>query len=641
MRNPTLLPLLSLASLAALAFLTACGDKDDDAAAAAPEACADGSAPATWYPDLDGDGFAGEDFAVEACEQPEGYLDSPSDCDDLRADAAPGLEETCDGIDNDCDGVIDEGDSPEARTFYVDSDGDGFGAEGSEFEACGEPEAASEIAGDCDDSDAAVHPGAEEQCNSVDDDCDGEVDSPWSIPGTYDEVQDAVDEAPDGALVCVEAGTYEVSDVQLVGDIAFAAVEGQEVVFRGSGTDRMFEDGDWTGPALSISGIDLENLGGAMNAGALFHGGYGSELTLRDLEIRDADFSSYYLYGGLIQADQGSVVTLEDVVVRDLKHEHSSSYGYLYGALASVQGDLVVRGLRVEDIELEGGPWGGLFYSEGGRVHLEDVEVSDVHIESTSGGGGVLLYHYGYGADVTLTDVSMHDNTLSFGSSSGYLYGFLAYVEDYGTGGVQLQRVSVVDNEVSGASLTVYGGLLHSYFGDLQLDNIVFADNTFEGSGSVQGGLIYAAYGSVALRNADVAYNRFEGAHQVWGGLYYDDEFADLQVRNLNFVGNEFDEASAEGELWYAAEEGREDGLDWAYSNVYDNRFEDPGHEFSVDGEELDGVDSLSVDPLYESSTDLRLAEGSPLIDAGDPELSDVDGSTSDIGAYGGPHGSW
>jgi hypothetical protein len=38
---------------------------------------------------------------------------------------------------------------------------------------------------------------------------------------------------------------------------------------------------------------------------------------------------------------------------------------------------------------------------------------------------------------------------------------------------------------------------------------------------------------------------------------------------------------------------------------------------------------------------DLTLAPGSALIDAGSPSVLDVDGTRSDIGAYGGPGGAW
>ncbi len=57
---------------------------------------------------------------------------------------------------------------------------------------------------------------------------------------------------------------------------------------------------------------------------------------------------------------------------------------------------------------------------------------------------------------------------------------------------------------------------------------------------------------------------------------------------------------------------------------------------------------NLSVAPDYVDvsgadwrSWDLHLAEDSALVDAGDPELSDADGSVSDIGAYGGSYGTW
>jgi hypothetical protein len=38
---------------------------------------------------------------------------------------------------------------------------------------------------------------------------------------------------------------------------------------------------------------------------------------------------------------------------------------------------------------------------------------------------------------------------------------------------------------------------------------------------------------------------------------------------------------------------------------------------------------------------DFHLQAGSPVIDAGTPGEYDVDGSAADMGAYGGPYGSW
>ncbi|MFZ5480977.1 MAG: hypothetical protein ACOZNI_29720, partial [Myxococcota bacterium] len=50
----------------------------------------------------------------------------------------------------------------EPRTFRPDADGDGFGDPAGAYEVCGEAAAGWVIDGtDCDDGDAAVHPGAD------------------------------------------------------------------------------------------------------------------------------------------------------------------------------------------------------------------------------------------------------------------------------------------------------------------------------------------------------------------------------------------------------------------------------------------------------------------------------------------------
>ena len=76
-------------------------------------------------------------------------------------------DEICDGIDNDLDGLIDEG------SVHPDADGDGFGAPG-EGSIC--VEGGVEDHTDCDDGDPLAWPGATEQCDGVDNDCDGDID---------------------------------------------------------------------------------------------------------------------------------------------------------------------------------------------------------------------------------------------------------------------------------------------------------------------------------------------------------------------------------------------------------------------------------------------------------------------------------
>lgn len=119
-----------------------------------PSGCADGACTSETCTDADSDGYAIEGGACGL-----------ADCDDDNAEVNPGAAEVCDNeIDDDCDGSTDDQDIDCA--VCTDQDEDGFAKEGG---ICGEV--------DCDDTSAAVNPGAAEVCdNSLDDDCDGLMD---------------------------------------------------------------------------------------------------------------------------------------------------------------------------------------------------------------------------------------------------------------------------------------------------------------------------------------------------------------------------------------------------------------------------------------------------------------------------------
>jgi hypothetical protein len=97
------------------------------------------------------------------------------DCDDTDATTGDGKDEVCDGRDNDCDDATDE--QTAQTVWFLDKDGDGFGTEqGTALARCEPIPGRAAILGDCDDSVNAIHPGAIEQCNGDDDDCNGIVD---------------------------------------------------------------------------------------------------------------------------------------------------------------------------------------------------------------------------------------------------------------------------------------------------------------------------------------------------------------------------------------------------------------------------------------------------------------------------------
>jgi hypothetical protein len=132
------------------------GDGDGDLACTD---CDDGDSTRTTL-DEDGDG---ETSCATDCDDADpilntadldadGWTPCDGDCSDYNPAVRPGLPEVCDGTDTDCDGVL--------PVHETDGDGD-------TFIACA----------DCDDTDPAFHPGAAELCDALDGDCDGAVPS--------------------------------------------------------------------------------------------------------------------------------------------------------------------------------------------------------------------------------------------------------------------------------------------------------------------------------------------------------------------------------------------------------------------------------------------------------------------------------
>jgi hypothetical protein len=166
-----------------------------------------------YYVDADGDGYGGTTI-VEMCDAQSGYTETGGDCDDNEPLAYPGGTEYCDGVNNDCDRETDEDDALDVVIWYLDTDGDGYGNSNRSEVDCDAPSGYANQGGDCDDSVAAVNPGAAEYCDNMDNNCDGTVDD-GSAVDSYEWYLDADSDGYGGATIVMgctrPAGTVGTS----------------------------------------------------------------------------------------------------------------------------------------------------------------------------------------------------------------------------------------------------------------------------------------------------------------------------------------------------------------------------------------------------------------------------------------------
>ena len=159
-----------------------CNGIDDDCDGSVdPGTSADAT---TWYTDSDDDGYGDPATAASACAATSGQVADDSDCDDGDAAIHPAATELCNATDDDCDGIVDPSTSADATTWYDDADGDGYGDPSTAATACAATSGQVADSSDCDDTSAAINPGATELCNGVDDDCDGDTDPVTSADAT-------------------------------------------------------------------------------------------------------------------------------------------------------------------------------------------------------------------------------------------------------------------------------------------------------------------------------------------------------------------------------------------------------------------------------------------------------------------------
>ena len=696
-------------------------DTDCDGLLAGSESDIDGDGYLACEGGPGGEDCDDEDAALHPGDHDgDGWSSCDGDCDDGDPGVAPFLEEVCDGgVDNDCDGVADDVDADgdgdlaaacgggdcddgDPALNQHDADGDGYSTcgggdcddtnpalnpddlDGDGYSTCtgdcddGDPsldavdadgDGYSTCAGDCDDASDLISPAAVDLCDDgLDNDCDGAVDGdPWLgclvctawVPGEHATVEDAVDAAVDGDVVCVEPGTYP-TELGFEGKaITVVGVGGpMHTTLDGGGLATVVKFVQGEGPDSVLQGFTLTNGLAGAGGGAKMR---GASPTLRLLVVEGNTADEY---GGGLYLEQ-SEAQLVDVVVRD--NQSGAEGGGLHAYLSAPE----IRGGGFMDNNAAGG---------GGGVSLRESEVTliDVVIQGNEGGdsggglaaiesivwmtGGLIGANecqgsgcHGGGAYLASTDGAFVQVQVLDNENGPYSGGGGLFAIDSSPG---LQQLTVARNRSGGdgGGCSIIGGA--PLLANLRIESNDAGDwNDDEG----QGGGVYLSATDVALENV-----LFVGNHAAThgGGLYLHD--ASPTLHNVAIAGNDsrygagigmndssprllnvivaYNEATAgHGSALYdvggsilfvehcdvtaAPGEDAYDGLyDW--TGEFGNLGIAPGF--------------LSVPAGDGAAWDLHLTAGAVTVDAGNPGILDPDGSRSDMGAYGGPGaGSW
>ncbi len=368
---------------------------------------------ALWL-DADGDGF-GVATSVQGCQGAAGTATNTEDCDDTDPAVYPGAKEICDdGKDEDCaDGDL------VSTVWYADTDGDGFGNAAASASLCAPPTSGyTKDDTDCDDTDAAVHPGADERCdNTIDDDCDNVAQTGTDVdgdgwytaacvdgndcddgdaaihPGGVETCEDGIDSDCNGHdLSCGFTGEYDLAD-------AWAELDAGKIGKIGTDAGRLVEAGDVTGDGIDdVLVATLASGGGYVVPGPIAQGdstleaagyritsvddtaGSGRSIAIGDIDgdgVGDIAFGSPY-------ADLAGAYVLFGPITSDMSLGDwdlsltVTEYLYYCGHgtdLADVDGDGVEDAIVGEFFDDAGGFSSGTVYVTYGPLGADDLDL--------------------------------------------------------------------------------------------------------------------------------------------------------------------------------------------------------------------------------------------------------------------------
>jgi hypothetical protein len=164
----------------------------------------------TYYADNDGDSYGDLNNSIYECSQPSGYVIDNTDCNDNNVNQNAASAEICNGEDDDCEGTIDNG--LVFLDYYADLDSDGFGA-GAATNSCVDLGAGYVTNNaDCNNANASINPNAIEICNSIDDNCDGQIDEGITFTTYYQDFDNDGFGTGDSVTSCTNPGAGWVTN---------------------------------------------------------------------------------------------------------------------------------------------------------------------------------------------------------------------------------------------------------------------------------------------------------------------------------------------------------------------------------------------------------------------------------------------
>ena len=159
-----------------------CDGFDDDCDGKADNGCDD-----------DGDTYCDAALTVSN-PAPSTCIKGGGDCDDYDSSVNPGAKEVCSNLkDDNCSGSQNDPNAIGCINFYFDADSDTYGLNIAQCLCQASGAYKAKLSGDCDDASASVAPGQAEKCDTLDNNCNGDVDEDGSTGCTnyfYDNDKD-------------------------------------------------------------------------------------------------------------------------------------------------------------------------------------------------------------------------------------------------------------------------------------------------------------------------------------------------------------------------------------------------------------------------------------------------------------------